>query len=98
MKFEWDELKNISNIKKQGVSFEEAKEVFFDPLHISILDKRFDYLEERWITLGNTKENKLLVVANLYFNNTGEEVIRIISARRATKNERQNYEEYGNGR
>ncbi len=94
MRFEWDEKKSKDNIKKHGISFEEAKEVFSDPLHISILDERFNYFEERWVTLGSTKNSKLLVVVNLYFDEYGEEVIRIISAREATKNERRNYEEY----
>ncbi len=94
MRFEWDEKKSKVNVEKHGVSFEEAKDVFSDPLHISILDERFNYFEERWITLGNTKNSKLLVVVNLYFDEFGEEVIRIISAREATKNERKSYEKY----
>ncbi len=95
MRFEWDEKKNRTNQIKHGIAFEEAQEVFNDPLHIAILDERFSYLEERWVTIGNTKNNKLLVVANLYFDDLGEEVIRIISAREATKNERNSYETYG---
>ena len=52
LKFEWSDEKNSLNIQKYQVSFEEAKEVFLDPMHISKLDHRFDYFEERWITLG----------------------------------------------
>jgi len=52
--FEWDPVKAASNLKKHGVSFEEAAEIFSDPLHLSILDDA-DENEERWITLGNTK-------------------------------------------
>ena len=92
MKFEWNEIKNIANIDKHGISFEEAKDVFEDPLHISKLDFRFNYFEERWITIGSSKKTKILVVANLFFTNDGEEIIRIISARKANKKEREYYE------
>ena len=92
MNFEWDETKNRINQEKHGVSFEEAKEVFDDALQISKLDHRFNYFEERWITIGATKKEKLLVVANLFFTDEGEEIIRIISARRANNNERRAYE------
>lgn len=71
----------------------EAQEVFNDPLHLSILDHRFSYFEERWITVGQTGRGKILVVANIFFNSNDEEVIRIISAREATLNERKQYEE-----
>jgi len=92
MNFEWDETKNRINQEKHGISFDEAKEIFDDPLHISKLDHRFNYFEERWITIGATKKEKLLVVANLFFTDDGEEIIRIISARRANNNERRAYE------
>lgn len=93
MLFEWDEHKERTNLGKHGISFDEAKEVFFDPLHLSLLDHRFSYFEERWITLGQTGKRKLVVVAHLFFSEEGEEVIRIISAREATANERRQYEE-----
>jgi uncharacterized DUF497 family protein len=94
MKFEWDEAKNNINIKKHKISFEEAKSVFEDPLHISKLDFRFNYFEERWITLGTSKKDKILVVANLFFSENGEEIIRIISARKANKKEKEYYEKF----
>jgi uncharacterized DUF497 family protein len=94
VQFEWSEKKNRLNIEKHGISFEEAKEVFSDPFHISKLDHRFDYFEERWITLGATSENKILVVANLFFDERGEEIIRIISARKANEKERIFYEQH----
>ena len=93
MRLEWDSRKNELNRKKHGISFEAAVEVFQDPLHISILDARFNYFEERWITLGASKDLLLLVVAHLYFTYQGAEVIRIISAREATVNERRQYEQ-----
>jgi len=94
MPFTWDPSKALSNIDKHGVSFDEAKDVFDDPLHLSILDQRFSYFEERWITIGQIKKHKILVVANLFFTEDGEEVVRIISAREATRNEQQQYEDY----
>jgi uncharacterized protein len=92
MRFEWDSKKNEINIKKHGISFEEVKLVFDDPLHLAILDKRFNYFEERWITIGKVLAGKFVVVAHIYFDNNGEEVTRIISARIATPFERRQYE------
>ncbi len=83
---EW--RKNKSNQQKHGISFEEAKEVFSDPFHIAKLDKRFSYFEERWVAIGATLKHKIIVVANLFFTEEGEEIIRIISARKANKKER----------
>lgn len=94
MYFEWDENKNQQNIVKHGVSFELAKEVFADPLHIALLDKRFSYFEERWITVGATQNRRILVVANLFMTDEGEELIRIVSAREANTKERAIYENH----
>ena len=91
MKFEWDENKNRLNQQKHGVSFEEARTVFDDPLQLSKLDHRFSYFEERWITIGASKNTQLLVVVNLFFTDAGEEIIRIISARSANPKERTSY-------
>jgi len=92
MLFEWDPEKDSFNRHKHGVSFSEAREVFEDPLHVSLLDHRYSYFEERWITLGRSNTRRILVVANLSFNADGEEVVRIISAREATPSERRQYE------
>ncbi|MCK5811733.1 MAG: BrnT family toxin [Clostridiales bacterium] len=92
MTYEWDSKKNEDNVKKHGISFEKASRVFADPLQLSVVDKRFSYFEERWITIGKADEEQLIVIANIYFNNDDEEVIRIISARKATANERKQYE------
>ena len=92
MRFEWDQNKNFSNQQKHGISFDEAIEIFNDPLHVSILDEKYSYFEERWITVGTTKRISIIVVVNLFFNDDGEEVIRVISAREATRNERKKYE------
>ncbi|MFW6181072.1 MAG: BrnT family toxin [Spirochaetota bacterium] len=94
MRVEWDPEKDEINQRKLGISFREAAEVFHDPLHIAILDRRFSYFEERWIVLGRTHVQQTLVVAALwYFDEKGEEIIRIISAREATAHERRQYEE-----
>jgi len=93
MIFTWDPNKDQLNQLKHGISFTTAKEVFDDPLHLSFLDHRYSYFEERWISIGQTEDLNILVVANLFFTEDGEEVIRIISAREATPNERRQYEE-----
>ena len=92
MQFEWDNSNSQQNLIKHGVCFDEAKEVFEDPLHIARLDHRYSYFEERWVTLGTTKKSHILVVANLFFSDDGEEIIRIISARVANNKEREQYE------
>ncbi|GAB1433115.1 BrnT family toxin [Spirochaetota bacterium] len=94
MRVEWDIEKDRLIQKKHKISFSEASEVFDDPLHLSILDHRFSYFEERWITIGQSKDHHLLVVTNLFFDSTGEEIIRIISAREASLNERKQYEKF----
>ena len=93
MRFEWDERKDLANRRKHGVSFEKAVAVFADPLHLSWLDERFSAFEERWVTIGQTQRGLTLTVANLFFDERGEEIVRLISARRATARERQEYEE-----
>lgn len=92
MKFEWDTKKNEANKTKHGICFEKAKEIFNDPLTLSFLDERFHYLEERWISMGRCDDEMLVVVAHLYYNANGSEVIRIISARKASPKERKFYE------
>jgi len=90
--FDWDSYKNSENIEKHGISFEYAQEIFRDPLHLSVLDERFSYFEERWITMGATENGEVVVVAHLYIVEEPEERICIISARRATSRERKQYE------
>ncbi len=91
--FEWDPVKAVGNLKKHGVSFEEAAEIFVDPLQLSILDEANEG-EERWITLGNTKAQKLRLVVHTYMVYHDQQItIRIISARRATRYEQKQYKE-----
>jgi uncharacterized DUF497 family protein len=91
--FSWDETKNRANQKKHGVSFEAAILVFEDPLHLSRMERVVDH-EERWQTLGRAGGVVLLLVVHTWQERRGgEEHIRIISARRASKEERELYEE-----
>ena len=92
MIFDWDSNKNLENIEKHGILFEQAQEIFLDPLHLSILDERFSYFEERWITMGTTATGEVIVVVHQYFVEDPEERIRIISARSSTLKERRQYE------
>ena len=69
IKFEWDEAKNLSNQQKHGLSFEEATEVFRDPLHVSVQD-RIEIGEERWRTFGMVR-GVLLVMGRSYFSRRG---------------------------
>ncbi len=92
MLFEWDHKKNVSNIKKHRISFELGATIFDDHLHLSVLDEK-GHTEERWITLGQSVTGELLVVIHTYKETVGHEIIRIISARKATKKEKKQYEE-----
>ena len=92
MRVVWDENKNRSNQVKHRVSFEAASLVFEDPFHLSILD-RIENGEERWQTLGIVGGVVVLLVAHTFAEQGGEEVARIISARKATRKEREKYEE-----
>lgn len=88
LRFEWDEGKANRNIEKHGVSFEEAATVFGDPLSLTIEDPAHSRDEQRFITMGDSINHRLLVVVHT----DRENVIRIISAREATRRERRDYE------
>lgn len=93
MLFEWDPEKAENNVKKHGVSFEIAQTVFDDPFHLSLLDAKH-HDEERWVTIGRSVHDKTLVVVHTYCTiEHGQEFIRIISARKATRQEMRQYEE-----
>ena len=89
LEFEWDDRKARTNLKKHGVSFVEASSVFGDPLAVTIPDPLHSEEEDRFITLGESGRGRLLVVV---FTDRGEK-IRIISARPATRRERQSHEQ-----
>jgi uncharacterized protein len=87
--FEWDKKKNAANRKKHGISFEEAKEIFDGPV-LTRLDDRREYGETRRISIGALSDAVVIVVAHT--DRAGK--IRIISARKANRNEREVYYEY----
>ena len=92
MRFEWDENKARINLTNHHLSFAIAQRVFDDPNHLSVQD-RHEEGEERWQTLGRIGEVLIVLVAHTHReDDTGEEVVRIISARKATPKERQRYE------
>ncbi len=92
LRFEWHTDKAQSNKRKHGIDFEEAKSVFFDENARLIADDAHSTNEERFILLGLSQKLRLLIVVHAY--RESEEIIRIISARKATKNEQKDYEEY----
>lgn len=89
IKFEWDESKNLSNQKKHRVSFEEAQSVFVDEHALMISDVDHSSKEDRFILLGLSMKVKMMVVCHCYRKKN--EVISIISARKATRNEEKTY-------
>jgi uncharacterized DUF497 family protein len=91
--FEWDESKNASNKRKHGISFEDASHVFEDP-HAVLFIERVEDGEERWLAIESLPGTMLIVVVvHLYRADRSEEVVRIISARRAVERERKIYDE-----
>jgi uncharacterized DUF497 family protein len=89
MKFDWDLQKADGNLKKHGVSFQEAASGFGDPLSITYYDPDHSAKEHRFITAGTSRSGKFLMVAH---TDRGDNV-RIISARKMTRQERRHYEE-----
>lgn len=88
--FEWEGNKAALNFKKHKVSFEEAKTVFQDPLGAVFFDESHSFEEDREIIVGYSRQNRLLFVG---FTERRPDVVRIISARKATKPERTAHEE-----
>ncbi len=89
MQFEWDENKAASNLSKHGVSFEEAKTVFDDPLYVDFFDPDHSDEEERYLIVGKSNRGRLLIVSYTERGNS----IRLISARVVTRAEGEAYEE-----
>ena len=89
MNFEWDAEKAAKNLEKHGVRFETAMAGFADPARITVVDERFDYGEERLVTLGRTEDRVLMVVTT---ERDAGQTIRIISVRKANKRERSTYD------
>jgi len=89
MEFEWDENKAAANLSRHGVSFDEAKTVFDDPVYVDFYDPDHSYDEHRYIISGQSRQGRLLIVSYT----ERENVIRLISAREVTRGEREAYEE-----
>ena len=90
--FEWDQKKAQINQQKHGITFEEAATVFLDPMAMSIFDADHSESEERWITMGISKNKGLLIVCHTFNETNAEEVtIRIFSCRKATQREVKEY-------
>ncbi len=92
VRFEWDEAKAKSNARKHGVRFEDAMLVFADPYALVEQD-RVEGGEFRWQTLGLAAGIVLLLVAHTVRDEQGSEIVRIISARKATRKERTRYDQ-----
>ena len=90
IKFEWNTAKALINIKKHGVSFDEAKSVFFDEFAVQFFDQENSTNEDRFLMLGMSNETNLLLVCHCERDDGN--TIRVISARKATKNESKNYQ------
>lgn len=90
LRFEWDEAKNRSNIRKHGVSFQEAQTVFLDDHAIRFYDPDHSAVEDRFLMMGVSFKLRVLIVCHCYM--TSDRVIRIISARKATRSEATHYE------
>ena len=89
LQFDWDPKKARRNLRKHGISFEEASTIFDDPLYISFLDAEHSAEEERHITIGMSNKVRHLMAAHT----ERKKMVRIISARKATKNEEKFYNE-----
>ena len=89
LQFEWDSKKSLENKRKHGITFEEASTIFGDPLSITIHDLVHSIDEDRFITIGTSVNNNFIVVVHT----DRDDIIRIISARKATRNERRQYEQ-----
>jgi uncharacterized DUF497 family protein len=90
IKFEWDENKALKNVEKHGVSFEEASSVFYDEFAVQFYDSGHSELEEeRFLILGVSNESRMLMICHC--ERQSGNILRIISARKATKNERKFY-------
>jgi uncharacterized DUF497 family protein len=92
LRFEWDPAKARRNLAKHGVAFEDAVRVFDDPFALMLQD-RVEQGEERWHAIGRAGIHLVVVVAHTVRRRAGADVIRIISARRALRYERQRYED-----
>ena len=89
----WDDVKARANVTKHGVTFAQASTVFLDPLALTVFDAAHSDTEERWFTLGRSRDGRLLAISHTYRTlNDNTARIRLISAREATRRERRHHE------
>jgi uncharacterized DUF497 family protein len=89
MRFEWDEHKNRLNIRNHRIDFQDVPQAFQGPMLID-LDDREDYGEDRWVGIGMLRDIPAVIV----FSECGQDCLRLISARKANRNERKRYEQH----
>ena len=90
LRFVWDEHKHKANLDKHGISFEEAESIWLDPLSLEFYDLLHSVGEDRFIRIGCSFATRLLLV--VFGLNSDDDTIRLISARKATRTEREVYE------
>jgi len=90
--FKWDKDKAEKNLRKHKVSFEEAKTIFNDPFMLTFPDEYHSENEKRYISIGTSADNRILLVVHAEYTESEKTAIRIISSRKATKSERRFYE------
>ena len=90
VEFEWNPAKDKANLKRRGVSFEEAKSVFYDDYAVQFYDENHSEQEDRFLLLGMSNRSKLLMIVHCERDNGNK--IRLITARKATSNESTYYE------
>ncbi len=93
LRFAWDPRKAASNTRKHGVSFQEAATAFADPLSLTVPDPDHSEAEARFLLVGLSNRRRLVVVTHV---ERDDDLVRLISARLATRRERRQYEEDGN--
>jgi uncharacterized DUF497 family protein len=92
--FDWDDNKAATNLQKHGVDFVEAMTVLADPLAMTFFDAEHSLDEERWVSVGRSTHGALLLVIHTFLaTGPNSALVRLISARRATKREQQQYEQ-----
>ena len=91
--FDWDDAKATSNLAKHGVDFRAAMTVLLDPLALTLFDTEHSQDEERWVSVGCSSEGMLLLMIHTFIATSSHyALVRIISARAATRHERKQYE------
>ncbi len=91
LRFEWDRQKDLANFRNHGVAFDEAKTVFYDENAIEFYDGNHSLEEARFLLIGLSSKLRILLVSYAVREEKNEDIIRIVSSRKATKNEQKIY-------